>query len=384
MEHTIRHTTDWTYSTIASWLGVTIACLYYANSQILLIAQIPVHLMILAVLCFVIKRPNDHVNIVAVAYFLLLASLMQFSYTTLVFIHLIMFTAIFSAHFTPVKMIFSVVTILGVYTFTNFERWQGDIPWITLVVWAFFCMMNWFVSRKIIQSLNVHYQSRQNYKELKATQSMVNAMSAEQERLDISRELHDTLGHKLTALSINLDFAKRKATPELEETLSLCHSLSQELLEEVREVVSNQRAEASLLKASLEQVFSATPQLKCHLNLADELSLLNQDDSLCVIRFCQEMISNTLKHTQATEITFDVHLQSQVSDGKQVTKNKVIATAIHNQSEHAIPKPGNGLTGLKERMGLIKGQFNQDIKEHRLVNEISFPIKTITNSMVIS
>ena len=84
---------------------------------------------------------------------------------------------------------------------------------------------------------------------------MMNAMSAEQERLNLSRELHDTLGHKLTALSINLDFAKRKATPELEETLSTCHSLSQELLEEVRFIVSNQRSDPSLLKTSLEQVF---------------------------------------------------------------------------------------------------------------------------------
>ena len=108
--------------------------------------------------------------------------------------------------------------------------------------------------------------------------------------------------------------------------------------------------------------------------------MLNQDDSLCIIRFCQEMISNTLKHTQATEVKFDVCLHSTMNEDE----SQVIVTAIHNQSEDAIPKPGNGLTGLKERMTLIKGQFKQDIKEHRLVNEISFPIKTMTNNMVIS
>ena len=139
---------------------------------------------------------------------------------------------------------------------------------------------------------------------------MMNAMSAEQERLNLSRELHDTLGHKLTALSINLDFAKRKATPELEETLSICHSLSQELLEEVRFIVSNQRSDSSLLKTSLEQLFLATPQLKCHLNLNEQSKTLKQDDSLCIIRFCQEMISNTIRHTQATEITFNVFISS--------------------------------------------------------------------------
>ncbi|TMP64240.1 histidine kinase, partial [Pseudoalteromonas ruthenica] len=97
-----------------------------------------------------------------------------------------------------------VGAILSLYCALSFERWEGNIPWITIIVWSFFCLMNWFVSRRIIESLNVHYQSRQNFKELKATQSVMRAMSAEQERLNLSRELHDTLGHKLTALSINL------------------------------------------------------------------------------------------------------------------------------------------------------------------------------------
>jgi len=375
MEHTIRHTTDWTYSTLASWLGVTIASLYYSKSNDFIIFQAPIHLIILAVLWFVIKRPNDHVNLAALFYFTLISLLMQFTATTLVFIHLIMFTAIFSAHFSPIKMSISVIAILGTYSITNYERWQGEIPWITLIVWAFFCLMNWFVSRKIIQSLNVHYQSRQNYKELKATQSMMNAMSAEQERLNLSRELHDTLGHKLTALSINLDFAKRKATPELEETLSLCHDLSQELLEEVRFIVSNQRADSSLLKTSLEQVFAATPPLTCQLNLSEKLNYLNQEDSLCIIRFCQEMISNTLKHTKATEIVFDIYLQTQLNQDENTPINSVIATAVHNQSEVNKPKAGNGLTGLTERMALINGQFSQKIKDNRLINELSFPLQ---------
>lgn len=43
--------------------------------------------------------------------------------------------------------------------------------------------MNWFVSRRIVESLNIHYQSRQNYKELKAAQHMMGAMSAPQEKL---------------------------------------------------------------------------------------------------------------------------------------------------------------------------------------------------------
>lgn len=375
MEQAIRHTTDWTHSTLASWLGVSVSSLYYAHSKSTLLLQLPLHLMILALLWFVIKRPNEHVNRASVTYFSLIILLMTLTSTTLVFIHLVMFTAIFCSHLSPARIIAFVGAILSIYCALNFERWEGNIPWITIIVWSFFCLMNWFVSRRIIESLNVHYQSRQNFKELKATQSVMRAMSAEQERLNLSRELHDTLGHKLTALSINLDFAKRKATSESVKTLSLCHELSQELLEQVRDIVSNQRRETSLLRASLEHVFSATPQLKCRLDLAEKLSFLDQKNSLCLIRFCQEMISNTLKHTQATEIAFDINVCAQQENKSYL----VVATAIHNQSEQAIPKKGNGLKGLEERMAMVNGQFTQCIEASQLINKITFPLQLAHN-----
>ena len=375
MEQAIRHTTDWTFSTLASWLGVSIASLYYANSSSDLLLQVPLNLMILALLWYAIKRPNEHVNTVSVVYFSLIVLLMTLTSTTLVFIHLIMFTAIFCSHFNPVRMIVFVGAILSIYCALNFERWEGNIPWITIIVWSFFCLMNWFVSRRIVESLNVHYQSRQNFKELKATQSVMRAMSAEQERLNLSRELHDTLGHKLTALSINLDFAKRKATSESAETLTLCHELSQELLDQVRDIVSNQRQETSLLRTSLEHVFCATPQLKCQLSLAEQLTFLDQKSSLCLIRFCQEMISNTLKHTQATEIAFDINVCAQQENKSYL----VVASAVHNQSEQAIPKRGNGLKGLEERMAMVNGQFTQCIEASQLINKISFPLQVEHN-----
>ncbi|NOU50020.1 histidine kinase [Pseudoalteromonas sp. JBTF-M23] len=369
MEQTIRHTTDWTYSTIASWLGVTIACFYYTNVQLNIWMQIPIHLALLGLLWFIIKRPNDYVDQAACAYFVLLVLLMQLTTTSLVFIHLVMFTAIFSAHFPAGKMLLCVITILTAYSMTHWQRWEGDIPWVTLLVWFFFSVMNWFVSRRIVESLNIHYQSKQNYKELKATQSLVTAMGAEQERLSLSRELHDTLGHKLTALSINLDFAKRQASSESIEAISLCHSLSQEILEEVREIVSKQRQKNTLLNDSLHQVFAATPQLICTLSISDELGTLTQQQSICVVRFCQEMISNTLKHTKATEIQFNVQV-------KQSSDNTpwLIASALHNQKELKRPKPGNGLKGLDERLQLLSGSFKQYICEDRLFSEISFPL----------
>lgn len=369
MDVAIRHTTDWRFSTLASWLGVTIACAYYSNNHSDLLLQIPVSGAILALLFYVLKAPNSYVNFVAAAYFLLIAILMQLTSTSLIFIHLVMFSAIFSPHFSLPKAIFAIIATILTYSLTHYEAWQGNTPWVMFIVWFFFCTMNWFVSRRIVESLNMHYQSRQNYKELKATQQMMGALHASQERLHISRELHDALGHKLTALSINLDFAKRTAPADMEETLLNCHQLSQEVLEEVRAIVSAQRNDNTLLKQALEGIFALTPQLRCHLSITPTAEQLSQEYALCVIRFCQEMISNTLKHTKANEITFDIQVTT--SDEGGILK----ALAFHNQRENMLPRPGNGLTGLNERVANFKGQYIQEIHDERLLNTLLLPFE---------
>ncbi|WP_064435539.1 sensor histidine kinase [Pseudoalteromonas neustonica] len=364
----IRHTTDWRFSTLASWLGVTSACAYYANSELALLLQGGVSGAILALLFYVLKQPNKHVYIIALTYFLLTLGLMQLTSTSLVFLHLVMFTATFSPHFSLPKILCAVVSAMVVYGATHYTRWEASVPWVTFVVWFFFCVMNWFVSRRIVESLNMHYQSRQNYKELKATQQMMGAMSAAQERQNISRELHDSLGHKLTALSINLDFAKRTANPETVETLTRCHQLSQEVLEEVREIVSTQRNNKTILKNALEALCALTPNLQCDLQLDTQTEQLPQDYGLCVLRFCQEMISNTLKHTQANHIT----LSAKVTHIDQQTQ--LIAQAYNNQPETELPKQGNGLAGLKERMAQYNGDFTQYIEQGVLINTIALPL----------
>ncbi|KZN49473.1 sensor histidine kinase [Pseudoalteromonas luteoviolacea] len=369
MDTQIRHTTDWRFSTIASWLGVTSACAYFANSPIALMLQLPISLSILLLLFYVLKHPNERVIAVSIGYFVLILALIPLTSTSLIFIHLVMFSAVFSPHFSLLKIMTAIILAMSVYGIEHADRWQGDIPWITFVVWLFFCSMNWFVSRRIVESLNMHYQSRQNYKELKAAQHVMGAMSAQQTRQHISRELHDSLGHKLTALSIHLDFVKRTAPKSVAETVNTCHQLSQQALSEVRDIVSTQRSDKPLLKQALEGIFALTPTLSCSLDVEVKDTLISQQHALCIVRFCQEMVSNTLKHTQANQFHFEVHIVSQSN------KPYVMAKAWHNQPESSLPKAGNGLSGLKERMAQHHGHFEQLIEGSRLISVISLPLE---------
>ncbi|MEL0606505.1 histidine kinase, partial [Pseudoalteromonas undina] len=74
--------TDWHFSTLASWLGVTSVCAYYANSELALYLQIIVSGSILAILLYVLKQPTKFVHGVALGYFLLICVLIQLSSTS--------------------------------------------------------------------------------------------------------------------------------------------------------------------------------------------------------------------------------------------------------------------------------------------------------------
>lgn len=134
----IRHATDWRFSTLASWLGVTIECMYCRNSPLALVGQLVISSAILALLFFIIKNPNRRVNTAASTYLVLIALLMQLSTTSLVFIHLVMFSAIFSPHFSFPKVLSAVLLAMLLYGFTHYARWEGSVPWITFAVWLFF------------------------------------------------------------------------------------------------------------------------------------------------------------------------------------------------------------------------------------------------------
>ena len=98
----------------------------------------------LAILLYVLKQPNKFVHGVALGYFLLILAMIQSSSTSLVFIHLVMFTAVFSPHFSLPKILACVVAAMLVYGLTHYARWENGIPWITFTIWFFFCLMNWF------------------------------------------------------------------------------------------------------------------------------------------------------------------------------------------------------------------------------------------------
>jgi len=184
--------------------------------------------------------------------------------------------------------------------------------------------------------------------ELLATRFMLKTSSQKQERLRISRDLHDVIGHQLTALSLNLEVAKHKVSEEFKPLLQDNLQLAKTLLTDVRQVVKEMRDEEQFdLISSVENLISQLPN--CHLTVCSspEVHSLQLKQQLM---FClQEGISNALRHGKANQFTIECKkidncLELVLSDN---------GTGISTQN---IVSFGSGITGMKERLAEFSGQ----------------------------
>jgi signal transduction histidine kinase len=119
------------------------------------------------------------------------------------------------------------------------------------------------------------------------------------ERLSISRDLHDILGHSLTTLTIHLDVAGRLASGQAAEHVQCAREVAGALLAEVRTIVNRVRVDPVDLRATLLALTEGAVGLEVELSLPEDLWDLDPARADAIVRCVQEAITNTLRHAQA-------------------------------------------------------------------------------------
>jgi signal transduction histidine kinase len=139
--------------------------------------------------------------------------------------------------------------------------------------------------------------------ELRATQVLLADSAAAAERARISRELHDAWGHDLTALSLQLEYARHVAPGAGAASVTEARDLAKSLLAKVRDVVGTLRSyEGHDIKPVLEALATGAPQLEVHLDIPATLSPQSAETAQTVMRSAQEIITNTLRHAHARNL----------------------------------------------------------------------------------
>jgi signal transduction histidine kinase len=186
--------------------------------------------------------------------------------------------------------------------------------------------------------------------ELRATRTLLTESSRIAERMRISRDLHDLIGHHLTALSLNLEVASHLVGGTAQEHVRQAQSVAKLLLSDVREVVSQLRENDNIdLTEALKALVEGVPGLDIHLELPPRFSVDDPLRAQVLLRCAQEIITNTVRHAGARNLW----LRCERTDTNEL--------AIHARDDGrgaGDMRQGNGLTGMRERLAQVGGRLD--------------------------
>ena len=254
----------------------------------------------------------------------------------------------------PLGVVWLLVSQLAVAPV--FIRWLGFPPMEALMqsmLYAGFSGFVFVVSLVALQQAQAREEQRRLNAELRATRALLADSARVNERTRISRELHDLLGHHLTALSLNLEVANHLVEGKAQEHVTQAHTLAKLLLSDVREAVSRIRDSDDIdMAATLLPLADNVPGLHVDMRLPDPFLLDDPERAHVLLRCTQEIITNVVRHAQATTLDLDYRWQD---DG-------VVLDARDDGRGAEAPAAGNGLRGMRERLAAYGGRLTIDTR----------------------
>lgn len=200
------------------------------------------------------------------------------------------------------------------------------------------------------QQVDAREEQRRLNSELRATRTLLAESSRLAERMRISRELHDLIGHHLTALSLNLEVASHLVEGPAQEHVRKAQSVAKLLLGDVREVVSQLREGDSIdLTQALHSLTEGVPGLAIHLQLPARFGVDDPRRAQVLLRCAQEIITNTMRHAGARNLWLRFERNA---------NRQMLIHACDDGHGAAQFKQGNGLAGMRERLAEFGGRLD--------------------------
>ncbi|HYO78813.1 MAG TPA: sensor histidine kinase [Thermoanaerobaculia bacterium] len=198
-----------------------------------------------------------------------------------------------------------------------------------------------FITARIAQEERDAKQAlAETHAELQVATGLLDMSSRAEERLRIARDLHDLIGHHLTALSLNLEVAGHLAEGQAREQIEKSKTIAKLLLSDVRDVVSRLRdSEPVDLGAALAAFRDVVPRPSIHVE-AVGATIAEPVIAQAALRAVQEIVTNAVRHSNARNLwltigTADSALTVDARDDGSGTDRVVF---------------GNGLRGMRERV----------------------------------
>lgn len=196
--------------------------------------------------------------------------------------------------------------------------------------------------------------------QLRAYAREVEELSATRERNRIAREIHDTLGHYLTILAVQIETATKleeHGDPRLHSELVEARRMASECLNEVRHSVAALRPTdptalsfGDALARLAAEFEAAASNAEVVLDVEGPVQTLPPEMSMALHRCVQESLTNIRKHAEATKVL--VRLRVDMRDVELLVLDNGIGGAASHGEGH---EPRFGIVGMCERIALLGG-----------------------------
>lgn len=237
------------------------------------------------------------------------------------------------------------LVMLGAFIRVNTNWLEVGVTVLAYMAFQFFALISTEIAQREARAKK---ELAQLNAELSAAQALLGESSKVSERVRIARELHDILGHQLTALSLNLEIASHTQGEKARVHLQKAQQIAKDLLADVRGVVSTMRDSHVNLDSALRALVEGVPKPAIHLVLEPGLAIEDPQKAHTLVRCVQEVITNTVRHSGAQNLWIRVE---QSGEG----------IGIHARDDGRGSRDiqsGNGLQGMRERLEQFGGRLS--------------------------
>lgn len=201
-------------------------------------------------------------------------------------------------------------------------------------------------------------------------------VTRQEERNQIAREIHDLVGHRLTALTMQLEVARIQAKDrESQAVLMQLKTLAQESLEDTRSAVKTFKTEDT---AGIQAVIQLIRKLESESQIRIAITMktgvlgimLSNQQSVTLYRSIQEALTNMMRHSSSRQAEVEFQVIAQRELRFQVT---------HPLKSQVTIKEGFGLANMRERLAEINGRLTVSQVEGQLYLIGQFPLEVKSN-----
>ncbi|MEU6093679.1 histidine kinase [Streptomyces sp. NPDC047079] len=205
--------------------------------------------------------------------------------------------------------------------------------------------------------------------ELRKARATVAQLAANEERLRLARDLHDLLGHSLSLITLKSELAGRMLPghpDKAAQQVADIEQVSRQALVDVREAVTGYRRPRLAAELAGAQVALAAAAVIADIPAEADLTGVPEESESALAWALREAITNVVRHSGASRCTVEV-LRRQTLDGPTLE-----LSVEDNGSGGSGKGPGNGLTGLTERLEKAGGSLEAGRVKHgfRLVARV--------------